>query len=96
MRSICDERSKAREAISRRLQFFEERPTSDYVDELPLRCTQRDSGDLNVWIDLLEQLLAAAQHKKQEYDLLNAGYMRLQIALERVVGKRTIEATFAD
>lgn len=56
----------------------------------------RDSGELNIWVDLLEQLLAAAQHKKQEYDLLKAGYVRLQIALERVVGKRKINATFAD
>jgi hypothetical protein len=55
----------------------------------------RESGDVNVWVRLLEQLLAAAEHKKREYDLLNAGYIRLQIALERVVGKRKMEATFA-
>jgi hypothetical protein len=56
----------------------------------------RDSGDLNVWVDLNEHFLAAADHKKQEYDLLIAGFVRLQIALDRVAGKRTMEATFAE
>lgn len=34
-------------------------------------------------------------HKKQEYDLLNAGYVRLQVVLERVVGKRTMERVYS-
>jgi hypothetical protein len=55
----------------------------------------RRSDDLETWMGLLEQLVAAREHKKQEYDLLSAGYVRLQVVLERVVGKRQIERTFA-
>ncbi|WP_295557336.1 hypothetical protein [uncultured Hyphomicrobium sp.] len=29
-------------------------------------------------------------------DLCNAGHIRLQVALERIVGKRTMMATFAE
>ena len=56
----------------------------------------REGGELDPWLDLLEGLLAAAQHKKQEYDLLNAGYIRLQVVLERIVGKNTVERCYSN
>ena len=55
----------------------------------------REGGDLGPWLDLLEQLVDAAQHKKQDYDLLNAGSMRLQVVLERIVGKKEMKQTYA-
>ena len=54
----------------------------------------RDGGDLSPWLSLLDQLVGATAHKKQEYELLEAGSLRLQIALERIVGKKTMERCY--
>ena len=44
-------------------------------------------------MNLAEKFVAAFKPKEQEVQLLNMGYARLQIVLERIVGKDAMDAT---
>jgi hypothetical protein len=54
-----------------------------------------DPEGINQWVDLLEGIGAALDAKRQDAEMLEAGFTRLLVAIERVIGKDAIKAAYS-
>jgi len=61
-------------------------------EELEAKVRADDSND---WIDMLEGIGAALSAKKQDVGILEAGFTRLLAVLERIEGKKAIDAAYS-
>jgi hypothetical protein len=55
---------------------------------------RNDPDGVRDWVELAEGIVAALQAKRQDCKILDAGFNRLTVVLERIIGKDKIEAEY--
>jgi hypothetical protein len=67
---------------------------SDGELETKVRASSDPEG-LSQWMDLLEEIGAALDAKRQDAEMLEAGFTRLLVVIERVIGATEIKRTYS-
>lgn len=67
---------------------------SDETMETNVRASGSDEEGLEQWMELLEGIGAALDAKRQDVEVLEAGFTRLLVVIERVIGEEVIMAAY--
>ena len=68
---------------------------SDEQLEASVRATADEEG-MNEWVHILEAIGATLDARRQDADMLEAGFTRLLVVIERIVGKAEIERSYRE
>jgi hypothetical protein len=69
---------------------------SDEELEAKVRASGDEPDGLDEWMNLLEGIGAALDAKRQDAEMLEAGFTRLLVVIERVIGKGAIKAAYSE
>jgi hypothetical protein len=58
-------------------------------------CATADDKGINEWMDMLESIGAALDAKRQDAEMLEAGFTRLLVVIERIIGEAEIKRTYS-
>ncbi len=68
---------------------------SDETMETNVRASSDDADGMNQWMELLEGIGAALDAKRQDAEMLEAGFTRLLVTIERVIGEEAVMEAYS-
>lgn len=69
---------------------------SDEQLEAKIGATADDKEGMSEWMDMLENIGAALEAKQQDVEMLEAGFTRLLVVIERIIGEAVVNRTYSE
>jgi hypothetical protein len=69
---------------------------SDEELEAKVRATANNQEGMGEWVGMLESIGAVLDAKQQDVEMLEAGFSRLLVVIERIIGRTEMKRTYSD